>query len=60
MSVLDSLKAEYSELFQRYTKAVTYLDNPAIPNSDKEKWLPEFETLLKRLNVLFEKIEEDI
>jgi len=43
------LKQEYNQALARYHKAFTYLDSNA---PDREKWLPEYQKLLDRLNEL--------
>lgn len=50
--ILNSPEAEYNKLLTRYEKAEAFLNNPDIPESDKEKELPRYKTLLESLNAV--------
>lgn len=54
---MDNLKAEYNQVLQRYSKAAVYLDDTDVPITIKEKWIPEFQSIIKQLNSLIEQIE---
>lgn len=53
MSEMKELKQEYNALLVRFNKASVYLDGPA-PNEEKERWIPEFQRIMKRMNELIQ------
>lgn len=50
-------KKEYNKLLKRYDKANEYFDRSDISQVDKEKFLDDFQEVLKGLNYLLGKIE---
>ena len=56
MTVAEA-KVEYNKLLQRYYKAIEWFDREDISQTEKEKFLPSFQEILKGLNYLLGKIE---
>ena len=50
-------KEEYNKLLKRYDKANEYFDRSDVSQIDKEKFLDDFQEVLKGLNYLLGKIE---
>lgn len=47
----DVLKANYNKLLKRWNDGTEYLENKATPEQI-DKWLPEYELILKQRNAL--------
>lgn len=55
---IQVLKAEYNQYLMREVKAEIYLDDEAIPVIEREKHMPAFQAIVKRLNeILYEFIQ---
>lgn len=54
---IEEAKKEYNKLLSRYEKAIGYFDNVSISQEDKERFLPDFQEVLKGLNHYLSKIE---
>lgn len=50
-------KQEYNALLKRYNKAVEYFDRKDIPETEKEKFIDNFQEILTGLNYYLSKIE---
>lgn len=50
-------RREYDKLLERYRKANDYFENVKVSQEEKEKFLPNFQEILKELNYLLSKIE---
>lgn len=46
------LKKEYDELLAREKKAAEYLDNQNIPIAEREKWIPQYKSIINRLGAI--------
>lgn len=58
MPVLEELMQRYDQELQRYSNGAIYLDNPAIPMCDREKWIPEFRKIINVLDSLVIQIKD--
>jgi hypothetical protein len=45
-----ALKKQYNILLKRHNRATEYLDDMSKSINDREKWLPEYKTILQKLN----------
>lgn len=54
---MDELKLEYNKSLKRYYKAMEYFDRKDISQEEKEKYLPNFQEILNKLNYLLSKLE---
>lgn len=50
--ILKILKTEYNKVLERWDKATEYLENPIRTQNEIDKWLPEYEKILKQRNCL--------
>lgn len=57
-NVLSKYIEQYNRLIKREKKGAAYLDNPDIPTQEKEKWIGEFQKIIKALNGLIPYIEK--
>lgn len=55
LTVKDS-KIAYNKNLERWKKAEEYFENPKITQAEKEKFMSDFENLLKAQNQLLRKI----
>ena len=56
MTILEAQR-EYNELLKRFHKANEYFESDKATQIEKEKFLPQFQEVLKGLNYLLSKIE---
>lgn len=42
----------FKDLVMRVKKAERFFDNPSIPNQVKERWIPEYQALVRSYNEL--------
>ncbi len=49
--IVNALKTEYNKVLERWNKATEYLEHEAT-SEQIDKWLPEYEMILKRRNAL--------
>ena len=54
---IKEAKENYNKLLKRYDKANEYFDRSDVSQIDKEKFLDDFQEVLKGLNYLLGKIE---
>lgn len=54
---ISEAKKEYNKLLKRFNDAEIYFDREDVPQSEKEKFLLNFQEILKGLNHLLSKIE---
>ena len=55
MSVLTQ---EYNDLLKRFYKATDYLDDNSIPLRERERWIPEYLKIARRLNEIVTEIRK--
>ena len=53
---MSILREEYNTLLKRWKKAFTYLSSD-ISEADQQKWLPEYEKIGNRLNVILNELK---
>lgn len=59
-NVLSEYVEQYNRLIKREKKGSAYLDNPDVPEQEKEKWIGEFQKILRALNDLISLIEKEL
>ena len=57
MSLLIGLKQQYNESLIRLKKAEAFMDGPA-PIEEKEKWQPEFQSIIEKRENLYDYIKQ--
>lgn len=57
-STIRALKDEYNQYLLRAVKAEIYLDNEAIPRAEREKHIPAFLAIIKRLNGILQELKQ--
>ena len=55
MSVLTQ---EYNDLLKRFYKATDYLDDNSIPLRERERWIPEYLKIARRLNEIVTELQK--
>jgi flagellin-specific chaperone FliS len=55
--IIEEAKEDYNKLLQRFHKANEYFDKKDIPQSEKEKFLGNYQEILRGLNYYLGKIE---
>lgn len=58
MDSVLTLKQNYNKALERWNKATAYLENPIRTPEEIDKWLPEYESILKHRQELCREIEE--
>lgn len=53
------IKQEYNFTLARFNKASAFMDSDK-PEEEKEKWQPEFNKIVNRLNDLIERIQKEL
>jgi len=54
---MNPVRSEYNKLLERHNKAAAFMDSDA-PDAEKDKWMPEFKKIVKRLNELDAQLTE--
>lgn len=60
MSILSELKKQYNKDSEHFfNEACKFMDDPAISDEKKDKWMPRFKELLDNLIKLIDDIEKE-
>ena len=59
-NALSEYIEQYNQLIKREKKGEAYLDNPEVPAQEKEKWIGEFQKIIRALNDLIWLIEKEL
>jgi hypothetical protein len=49
---VTEIKGEYNKLLKRFWKAYAYLENTAIPDEEKQEWIPDYMQIIYRLSAI--------
>lgn len=55
---IKTLKIEYNQYLLREVKAEIYLDDEAIPIAEREKHIPAYQAIVKRLNEILHEFSQ--
>ena len=55
---LLQLKNEYNSVLPRMNKAMVYMDNPEVSDTEKDKYVPAFKTIERKLDGLIADIKQ--
>lgn len=59
-NALSEYIEQYNRLIKREKKGAAYLDNPDVPAQEKERWIGEFQKIIRALNDLICLIEKEL
>lgn len=59
-NALSEYIEKYNGLIERAKKGTAYLDNPNVPAQEKERWIGEFQKIIRALNDLIRLTEKEL